>query len=356
MADVTKVLDEFEYFFAVEKQQREQRLSELEQKQQQLQQLAEIANQREAAEAQQQMAKQQQLHDQMLSIIQHHERQPAMDPAFLHDKVVQLARALAKMTRERDRLDVELARATQQVHNLQRRNGAHKQAADDVNMASYAQVEIWRREVNSLRAAIENHVAADRHDRRHAQHDKETVLNEVAEELGQVMAQRDLAFVELEKLRRIQQHSTLSTSSASPSPSAYHHGGAASSVELDSAEKQIAALQLQLAHARRDVTLQSVNLHITKERYVSLRCDVEKACRAIQTTSEHCARATTLLHEQQSNLAMRGSCTLSAAQVAELLLFVSRSKSDLSNISTMLTEMRGGNNSPPRDAQQLQLT
>jgi len=173
-----------------------------------------------------------------------------------------------------------------------------------------------------------------------------------------VMAQRDLAYVELEKLKRFQDFSNkklLQVNKPSSSSTSTAVTNVTSSallpIELETAEKQISALQLQLAHARRDVTVQSVNLHVANEKYTSLREDVEKVCSAFQTTTTQCNSALSILSSAQQQLREKpyspgktSYAKLTSSQISELMLFISRVRSDFSNISSLLEELRSNKN------------
>jgi hypothetical protein len=363
--DVSRMLEDFEQYFAMDKQARQQKLQQLESRQRKIDEsLASIERKNELARIQQQVAQEQEAQQE----IHRRQQEKEQESAFLHQKVVHLAKALAKMTRDRDRLDLELAKAKIEVLEKDKQISSVKkqqqrsqqqqqqqlispsiprtrQQIQDEHSAFEEEKEIWKREIVSLRNALENHVISDRKDRHAAQQDKEIVLNEVAEELGQVMAQRDLAFVELEKLKRLHDYKKkdllLLTSSTSAS-SLTENLNKLLPPELETAEKQIGALQLQLAHARRDVTVQSVNLHVANEKYSSLKEDVEKACGAFQTTSDQCNHALTILTQSQQQQAGSNFIRLSSSQVSELILFVSRVRSDFSNISSLLSELRSG--------------
>jgi len=200
-----------------------------------------------------------------------------VNTVFLHNKVVQLAKALTRVTRERDDLERKLTLAVEERRHARFREG------------STSSPNCWMAEVASLRAALDAAISIARRERRAAQEEKEAVLNELADELGQVVVQRDLAFVQLEQ--------------RSPRRDSSDEGLVA---------PQSAALQLQLAHARRDLTVQSVSLHLATERLAGLRRDLDGTCSGIQTSSAECARAESLLQTAAQTLRVSARSAVTA--------------------------------------------
>lgn len=404
--EVQRMLSDFEQYFSMDKEARQRKLEYLENRQKRIDEsLASIERKHKLEHDIQEQDSIKANKNKKVQISTNFSSQAGEGDAadnnnnnsFLHNKVVQLARALAKVTRERDRMDLELAKTKLDLAGEKEKNyvllledqrqknnnnkvkssilspsAATSTSEDNSNNNPYVALEIekdiWRREIVALRNALEQHVASDRKDRHIAQQDKEVVLNEVAEELGQVMAQRDLAYVELEKLKRLQDFrkkellliSSSASSSPSPSPAAAPSSSSVSPsrwltqlpIEIETAEKQIGALQLQLAHARRDVTVQSVNLHVANEKYSSLKEDVEKVCSAFQTTTDQCngvlsilSSAHQQLREKPYNPGKTSYAKLTSSQISELMLFISRVRSDFSNISSLLQELRSDSSS-----------